>query len=54
MKNQKTITVPEAAIRLGISRGLAYKAARTGEIPSLRIGKRLLVLRESLEKMLKV
>ncbi len=38
-----TMTVPEAGEYLGISRGSAYKAAETGEIPTIRVGKRLLV-----------
>ncbi len=37
------LTVEQAAKRLGISRGLAYEAARRGDIPAVRIGKRLLV-----------
>lgn len=42
-----TLTVPEAAQLLGISRNLAYEiAARDGElagIPILRVGRRLLI-----------
>lgn len=38
-----TVTVPEAGQVLGIGRGAAYEAVNTGEIPSLRIGKRILV-----------
>ncbi len=38
-----TYTVTEAAALLGISRGAAYEAARNGQIPTVRIGKRLLV-----------
>ena len=38
-----TCTVEESAEILGISRKLAYQAAATGEIPTLRIGRRLLV-----------
>jgi len=37
------MTVPEAAEFLGISRGSAYTAAHTGEIPTIRVGERLLV-----------
>lgn len=38
-----TLTVEEAAGVLGVSRGAAYKAAQTGEIPTLRIGRRIVV-----------
>lgn len=47
-----TVTVTQAARMLGISRGSAYEAVRTGELPVLRIGKRLLVSRAALERML--
>ena len=37
---------------LGISRGLAYELARSGQIPVLRLGKRLLVPKVALERLL--
>ena len=37
------INVAEVARRLGISRTSAYKAVRSGELPSLRVGRRVLV-----------
>jgi excisionase family DNA binding protein len=42
------VTVEEAAGLLGISRGLAYEMVRRGELPSLRLGRRLLVPRRRL------
>lgn len=47
-----TITVEEAARILGISRGSAYEAVRRGDIPTIRIGKRLIVPVAALERML--
>ena len=47
-----TITVPEAARRLGIGRTLAYEAARQGELPTIRMGTRLLVPVAALEALL--
>jgi excisionase family DNA binding protein len=47
-----TYTVDEAAGMLGVSRNSAYQAARAGELPVIRIGKRLLVPRHAFEKML--
>ena len=49
---RKTLTIPEAAKALGIGRNAGYEAARRGEIPTIRIGKRLLVPRAALERML--
>ena len=43
------VTVPEAAKLLGISRSLAYEAARSGELPGvIRIGRRVVVSRARL------
>jgi len=51
--DRKTLKIEEAAEILGISRGLAYEAARSGQIPALRIGNRLVVPRMALERMLR-
>ena len=47
-----TMTVEEAATALNISRSLAYEAARDGRLPCIRIGRRLLISRRALEKLL--
>ena len=47
-----TLTIEEAAKILGISRGLAYQAARTGELPTIRFGRRFLVPRHALLKLI--
>lgn len=47
-----TLTVPEAGELLGLSRGAAYAAARSGALPTLRLGHRLLVPRARLLAML--
>ena len=49
-----TLTIDEAAGILGICRNAAYEAAHKGEIPSIRIGRRLLVPRVAFERMLRV
>ena len=46
-----TLSVPEAAALLGISRGLAYERVARGELPSLRLGGRILVPRQALERL---
>lgn len=50
--DKRTLTVPEAATALGIGRSAAYEAARTGQLPVIRIGKRILVPAVALERML--
>ena len=38
-----TVTVEEAGEMLGISRGLAYELVRRGELPHVRLGRRIVV-----------
>jgi excisionase family DNA binding protein len=47
-----TVSVEEAGRILGCSRNSAYEAVKRGEIPVVRIGKRLLVPKSALERML--
>lgn len=47
-----TTTVTVAGAILGISRGAAYQAARNGQLPTLRIGRRLVVPTAQLRQML--
>src|SRR4051812_6906716 len=47
-----TLTVEQAGHELGISRNSAYEAAKRGDIPTIRIGRRILVPRVALERML--
>lgn len=47
-----TLTVGETAKLLGIGRQLAYDRVKTGEIPVIKVGRRLLVPRRALEKLL--
>jgi excisionase family DNA binding protein len=49
---RKTLTIPEAAQALGIGRNQGYEAAKRGEIPTIKIGKRILVPVAALERML--
>ena len=50
--HKATYTVDEAAEILGVSRNSAYQAVHAGELPAVKIGKRLLVPRIAFEKML--
>ena len=47
-----TYRIAEVARLLGIGRNSAYEAAKRGDIPSIRIGKRLLVPRAALHRQL--
>lgn len=47
-----TITVEEAAAMLGISRTSGYEYVRTGQLPAIRIGRRLLVPVRAINELL--
>ena len=38
-----TLTIEEAATLLGLGRSAAYEAARRGQLPTRRLGRRLLI-----------
>ncbi len=46
------LTVPEAATFLRVGRTAAYEAIRSGEIPSVRIGRSIRVPRLALERLM--
>jgi excisionase family DNA binding protein len=50
--DRQTMTVEEAARKLGISRNSAYEAARQGQIPTIRIGRLLLVPKVAFDRLL--
>ena len=50
-ESRLTMTVEEAAILIGISRNSAYEAVKSGELPVVKIGRRLLVPRAALMRM---
>jgi excisionase family DNA binding protein len=47
-----TMSVTEAAGVLGISRAFAYVLAARGELPCLRLGRRVVVPRSALEELI--
>lgn len=51
-KGRLTLNVPEAGRLLGISRATAYALANSGRLPTIRLGKRILVPRQALERLL--
>jgi hypothetical protein len=51
-RERVTIRIPECAELLDISRTAAYDAARAGDIPTIKVGGRLLVSVAGLKKKL--
>lgn len=47
-----TLSVEQAGRLLGISRGAAYRAAANGQLPTIRLGRRLLVPTARLHQLL--
>jgi excisionase family DNA binding protein len=47
-----TLTVSETANLLGLSRNSAYQGVLSGEIPHVKVGKRILIPRRALEELL--
>lgn len=50
--DRMVLTVEECARLCGISRNLAYQLAREGSLPTIRLGRRILVPKLALERML--
>ena len=46
-----TLTVEQAGKMLGISRATAYQLANQGKLPAIRLGRRLLISKAGLERM---
>jgi excisionase family DNA binding protein len=51
-EDELTISVPEAGRRLGLGKNASYEAARRGELPVLRFGRKLRVPLVALERLL--
>jgi excisionase family DNA binding protein len=43
LRGRTTVTIEEAGDVLGVGRGTAYECAQRGEIPTLQLGRRLVV-----------
>ena len=46
------LTVDEVAYLLNISRGLAYELVARGELPAIRLGRRIVIPRVAMEELL--
>lgn len=49
---ESVYTVPQVAKMLGINRNLAYELARRGELPALRLGRRLVCPKQAIDRLL--
>lgn len=49
---RQTVSVTEAGRLLGIGRVSAYQAVQRGELPSIRLGRRIVVPRAALDRLL--
>ncbi len=47
-----TFTVSESAEILGVSRTTAYELVRSGALPCVRLGRRIVITRRTLEELL--
>ena len=52
MTERATLDVDEAAKILGLSRNAAYSAVAAGQLPAIRLGRRIVIPRAALERML--
>ncbi len=50
--SKTTLTIEEMSLTLGIGRNSAYEAVKRGDIPSIRIGRRILVPTKALDNLL--
>ncbi len=51
-RERQTYQVAEVAKLLGIGRNLAYELVRSGKIPSLRLGRRIVVPKGAFDRLL--
>jgi excisionase family DNA binding protein len=49
---RRTYRIEEVAKLLGVGRNAAYEAARRGDFPTIKIGKRLVAPRAAINRML--
>ncbi|MDM5310349.1 helix-turn-helix domain-containing protein [Peribacillus frigoritolerans] len=50
MIERRTMTVQETAAYLGVSKDLIYNMVKTGELPAVKLGRRILFRKEVLER----
>ncbi len=53
-RDRPTLSVEEAGRWLGLGRSASYAAVERGELPALRVGRRLMVPTAALHRMLQI
>ena len=51
-KEKLTLSVDETSRLLNVSRHTVYEAVRRGEVPSVKLGRRILIPRAALQRLL--
>jgi excisionase family DNA binding protein len=51
-QDKLTLTVPETAALLGISRAHAYELVARHELPAIRLGRRVLIPRQAIQDLI--
>ncbi len=51
-RKRRTVTISEAAEALGVAPKTLYRAVNRGEVPGIRVGRRLLVPRDFVDRIL--
>lgn len=54
LRNRPTVSVPDGGACVGLSRNASYEAAKRGDLPTIRIGRRVVVPTAPLLRMLGV
>jgi excisionase family DNA binding protein len=49
---RQTYTIQEVAMLLGVGRNQAYESARRGDFPTIRVGKRVLAPKATIDRLL--
>ena len=48
----KVVSVPTAAVMLGVGRNFAYELCRTNRLPHIRLGRRIVIPKVAIERLL--
>jgi excisionase family DNA binding protein len=54
MIQRQTMTAQETALYLGVSKDLIYSMVKVGELPAVKVGRRILFRKEALDRWMQV
>lgn len=52
MKERPVLSVDEASSLLGLNRNTVYESVKRGELPTIRLGRRILISRAGLQRLI--